>query len=218
MGGLMAPKPRGIIERVVAAENAKAGRPVYNVEATLKGLNAMQPGLGDAMGKNKPLALYMGEGPIQKAKDAIMDKQLLPMRQSGMPTGRVKKLIKNTNRFIGDLTPAETSRGIKTHEMSHLGRVKKHKGNPRSPFLESSKRKGGLRTVGEIVKEEGRAYRDQAFKTPGLRRRSRALLALNAPIGVLQSTRFSSTGGSIKKEISKGTLGRIAKKIMRRGK
>ena len=217
LGGRMVTNPKRDIENYIKNLNKGVGRQMYAVEPTLKQYEKIQPGLGKAYSKSDPLVLYAGEDFFRKKSKAKLDRMYAPYEMAGVPDKSIKAMKKfqqKTDYMMGLPTPKESSKMYKTHEESHLSRFGENPKNPRSPFLPISKRKGGVRTLKNIAKEEFKAYKDQALKTPNLRKRTRALELMTIPVSVLKSTRVNT--GGIRKEISRGTLGRLAKKILRK--
>ena len=214
LGGRMITNPREFLEEVVNRANTTQNTNKFTVEATVKELNDMQSGLGNRLNSKKPTAVYSGKEPIRKVQEKIFQAPLQKRREMGFPVSPAgERRARKINRFIGLPTPAEGSRMFKTHEMSHLESFKK---NPKARVFSTKEGDKGLRRLGSLIKEEGRAYKDELLKTPMLRKRTRALRSLSIPKDLVGSVRHGS--GGIRSEISKGTIGRLAKQILRKGK
>lgn len=174
-------------------------------------LNQRNPGLGTRLAAGKPLTLV----PSEKLMQAHMDKQLkasADLLLGGRATEKQMKMFRKLNDLTGAPTGREAFNIGRAHENEHL---RSFKANPNRRIFNPDK--GGVRRMGSILAEEGRAYA-KGITAPNIRKRVRLGQIGSLPIGMFMSARQASKGGSIRKELMSGKAGDLIRKIMRRGK
>lgn len=194
IGALFAPKPQLTDKRLIDF------------------LNQRNPGLGTALSSGKPLTII----PDEKLMGMQMDKQLknqISQMTGGRPVSKRQiEIGKKVNEFLGSPTPKEAFNIGRAHENEHL---RSFKANPNRRIFNPEK--GGVRRMGSILAEEGRAY-TKGISAPNLRKRTRVGQVQMLPYNMFMSARQASKGGSIRKELMSGKAGDLARKILRKGK